>query len=129
VFTGEPNIIAGWIGILCGVLAGSYLGLFYFKDEWAGGYASFRRRMLRLGHIAFFGLGIVNILYGLTVKSIVLNVPLPGVASVSLIVGAAAMPACCYLTAWKTAFRQLFPVPVVSVAIGVVLLLVGWASR
>lgn len=28
-----------------------------------------KRRMLRLGHIALFGLGIVNILYGLTVKS------------------------------------------------------------
>lgn len=126
---GDLNIIAGWIGILFGVLAGSYLGLFHYKDDWAGGYASFRRRMLRLGHIAFFGLGIINILYGLTVKSSGVVVPLSALASISLVVGAAAMPLCCYLTAWKTPFRQLFPIPVVSVAIGVVLLLIGWVSR
>jgi hypothetical protein len=85
--------------------------------------------MLRLGHIAFFGLGIVNILYGLTVKSVGSSVPLPELASASLVIGAAAMSACCYLTAWKTPFRQFFPIPVVSVAIGVVLLLIGWVSR
>ena len=129
MIAGELNIIAGWIGILFGVLAGSYLGLFYYKDDWAGGYASFRRRMLRLGHIAFFGLGIVNILYGLTVKSLGLAVPLPALASMSLVVGAAAMPVCCYLTAWRTPFRQFFPIPVVCVTSGVVLFLIGWVSR
>ncbi len=126
---GDLNIIAGWIGILFGVLAGSYLGLFYYKDDWAGGYASFRRRMLRLGHIAFFGLGIVNILYGLTVKSSGVVVPLPTLASISLVFGAAAMSVCCYLTAWRKPFRHLFPIPVVSVALGVVLFLIGWVSR
>ena len=30
-----------------------------------GGYGSFRRRLTRLGHIAFFGLGFVNLFYGL----------------------------------------------------------------
>jgi hypothetical protein len=129
VIAGELNIVAGWIGILCGVVAGSYLGLFYYKDDWAGGYASFRRRMLRLGHIAFFGLGIVNILYGLTVKTVGLVVPLPTLASISLVVGAATMSVCCYLTAWKTPFRQFFPIPVVCVATGVVLFLIGWVSR
>ena len=127
--TGELNIFAGWIGILCGILAGSCLGLFHHRDEWAGGYASFRRRMLRLGHIAFFGLGMINALYGLTVKSVGLAVPFAGVASTSLVIGAAAMPVCCYLTAWKDSFRHVFPIPVVSVAVGVVLFLIGWFSR
>lgn len=30
--------------------------------EWIGGYDALSRRLLRLGHIAFFGLGILNIL-------------------------------------------------------------------
>ncbi len=30
--------------------------------EWLGDYSSLPRRLMRLGHIAFFGLGILNIL-------------------------------------------------------------------
>jgi hypothetical protein len=127
--TAGLNVFAGWIGIFLGVLAGSFLGLFYYKDDWAGGYSSFRRRMLRLGHIALFGLGIINVLYGLTVESTDLVVPFSVIASVLLVVGAAMMPTCCYLTAWRKPFRHLFPIPVVCVAVGVVLLLIGWVSR
>jgi hypothetical protein len=51
------NILVGWIAMLSGAAAGAALGLFFGRDDWAGGYASFRRRMLRLGHISFFGIG------------------------------------------------------------------------
>jgi hypothetical protein len=33
------------------------------------------------------------------------------------------MPVCCFLTAWKKGFARLFPIPVVSVSIGIVTLL------
>jgi len=45
------NILAGWLGVLGGVLSGAVIGLFFHRDDWAGGYGSFSRRMLRLGHI------------------------------------------------------------------------------
>ena len=42
------------------------LGMFFHGENWLGGYASFKRRMYRLGHISFFGLGAVNMLFCLT---------------------------------------------------------------
>lgn len=123
------SLLAGWIGILCGIIAGAGIGLYFHDDEWAGGYGSFRRRMLRLGHIAFFGLGFVNLLFGLTVRMQGLPVPYPGAAAGSLVLGAFTMPLCCYLTAWRKPFRHLFPIPVLSVAVGTILVLAGWFSR
>jgi hypothetical protein len=126
--TGDVSLLAGWIGILCGVIAGSYAGLFFHQEAWVGGYGAFSRRMLRLGHISFFGLGILNILFGVTAKVAGYAIPHPSVAAGGFLLGAATMPLCCYLTAWKTQFRFLFPLPVVAVAVGIVLVLLGWFS-
>ena len=41
-----------------------------------GGYASLRRRMTRLGHISFFGLGIINVLFALSLIAIPIPLPL-----------------------------------------------------
>ena len=125
----DVSVIAGWCGILCGIIAGAGIGLRFHDESWAGGYGSFRRRMLRLGHIAFFGLGFVNLLFGLTVKALGAPVPNQAVAAGSLVFGGITMPLCCYLTAWRERFRHLFPVPVISVAVGTILVLVGWFSR
>jgi hypothetical protein len=120
------NLLAGWIGVLAGVISGSAIGLFFHDDRWLGGYDSFARRMLRLGHISFFGLGFVNIAFALTVDRIGLAPAFERVASVAFLIGAIAMPACCLLAAWRKPLRHLFPVPVLAVAVGVVSVLVGW---
>ena len=124
----DANVVAGWVGILCGVIAGSVMGLFVHVEDWAGGYSAFRRRMLRLGHVSLVGLGILNIMFGLTTKSAGHAAALPNIAAGSMILGGITMPLCCYLTAWRIFFRHLFPIPVVSVATGVVLVLWGWFS-
>jgi len=36
------------------------------------------------------------------------------------------MPACCFMTAWRTGFRYLFPIPVASVLVGLGGLIGGW---
>ena len=46
------NWTAGWGLILAAFLVGAVIGLRTHRDEFLGGYASFRRRMVRLGHIA-----------------------------------------------------------------------------
>ena len=120
------NLVAGWIGMLFGAASGSLIGLFFHRADWMGGYGSFRRRMLRLGHISFFGIGFINILFALSIDTVSPYGPYPAYASVSLIVALVAMPACCLLAAWRTGFRHLFPIPVVAVVAGVVLLLAGW---
>ena len=124
--TAELNILVGWAAMLMGVLSGASIGLFFHIDDWVGGYASFRRRMLRLAHISFFGLGFINLLYGLTLQAFQLPQSIVTVGSWGLIVGVITMPLCCYLTAWKTIFRHLFPVPVLGVATGIVAVLYGW---
>ena len=125
---GQINLLAGWIGILCGVLSGSCIGLFFHKENWAGGYGSFRRRMLRLGHISFFGLGIVNLMFGLSVTSGGLSSACPDLAAGGFILGAITMPLLCYLTAWRKPFRHFFAIPVLSVGVGIILVLFGWLS-
>ncbi len=116
------NLMVGWGGMLGGVIAGAVIGLFFEREDWMGGYASFRRRLMRLGHIAFFGLGFVNILFALTTAGI----PESGwlaTASWALVIGAVTMPACCFLSSWRRSFARLFPIPVVAVAVGIITLL------
>lgn len=124
--TANLHILIGWGAMALGAVSGALIGLFFHADGWAGGYGSFRRRMLRLGHISFFGLGFLNLLFGLTLKVIALPPSYIGIASFGFLVGAIAMPLCCFLTAWRKQFRHLFPVPVLGVLAGVVPVLIGW---
>ena len=59
------NLLAAWIGFSLGCLAGAIPGLFFHRDDWLGGYASWQRRMIRLAHIAFFGIGFLNLGFAL----------------------------------------------------------------
>jgi hypothetical protein len=117
------NFLIGWIGMLAGAVSGSVIGLYFHQDEWLGGYASFPRRMVRLGHISFFGLGILNILFALTLTVVSLDAIVARIASWGFIVGAVTMPLCCYLCAWRKKLWILFPVPVTSLLVGICLLL------
>jgi hypothetical protein len=119
------NMLAGWVGMTCGLTSGAVIGLFFHRDLFAGGYGDFRRRMLRLGHIAFFGLGIINVVFSLTLTAGTVSIDYPAIASLGLIVGALLMPMICFLTAWKDSFRHIFALPVVCVAVAFALLLNG----
>lgn len=119
------NMVAGWTGMVFGLIAGAVIGLFIHRGSFAGGYGSYRRRMMRLGHVAFFALGIINVLFALTLSTTDVVLSYPRLASSSLIAGAALMPIICYLTAWKTPFRHAFALPVIGVAVALVLMLQG----
>jgi predicted membrane-bound dolichyl-phosphate-mannose-protein mannosyltransferase len=121
------NLLAGWVGMLGGVLAGAIAGLFFHRDDWLGGYGSHRRRLVRLGHISFFGLGFLNLLFALTAAPLRLAGTAVAIASPALLAGAATMPACCYLAAWRKPLRHLFPIPVLAVLTGVLAILWGGA--
>jgi hypothetical protein len=114
------NIQAAWVGFLLGCVAGAIIGLFFHNSDWLGGYASWQRRMIRLAHIAFFGIGFINLSFALTARTLGLDAGLQS-TSILLLVGAVTMPAVCYLSAWKAAFRNLFFIPAMSVTVGIVL--------
>jgi hypothetical protein len=114
---------AGWLGMLLGVVSGAVIGLFFHREDWMGGYASYRRRLTRLGHISFFGLALVNFSFAFTQHVLALSAPWNSVAMWAFLVGAVSMPACCFLSAWRKPFRHFFFIPVGSVLLGVICVL------
>ena len=121
------SLFVGWMATLAGILAGAVIGLGFHDEQWLGGYASFRRRLVRLGHISFFGLGFLNILFGLTARTFSLSGSWLPASSVLLTLGAISMPSVCFLSAWRKTFRHFFPLPVSAVFAGVGLLI--WHLR
>ena len=64
---GDLNRIIAWTGMACGAALGLIMGLWSFDGPVAppnfiGDYTDTARRLLRLGHIACFGIGILNLL-------------------------------------------------------------------
>lgn len=116
------NFTSGWILVLTALLVGIPLGLGFHRDDFLGGYTSFRRRLLRLGHVALAALGTLNILFGLS--------PLPAGGGAAawpgplLLAGAITMPLVCFLAAWRAPFRHAFFLPVTLLGAGFVLIIV-----
>jgi len=120
----QLNLSLAWLWISLGFLSGMLLGLFFHRENWLGGYGSLKRRMYRLGHISFFGLGAVNLLFWLTIR----NLPSPSlhatVASVAFVGGALTMPLCCLIMAHFPKLHAIFTVPVVCLLVAGALTLV-----
>lgn len=121
------NELFGWAWITFGFVTGAVLGMFFHHEDWLGGYSSFPRRLLRLGHIAMVALGVLNVLFSHTTPGIVLSPSTMTAASWGMIVGAVAMPTCCVLVAWRKGLHLVFAVPVVSLICAGVLVCVGLA--
>ena len=112
------NIIAAWIGFALGAVSGAIPGLFFHNHNWLGGYTSWPRRLIRLGHISFFGIGFMNLGMGLT--STVLGIETQAASSLML-VGAVMMPTVCYLSAFKPIIRHLFFIPAGAILLSIII--------
>lgn len=120
------NLCIGWIAILVGLIAGAGIGVLFHREDWLGGYASWPRRMVRLGHISFLGTGLLNLAFAGTLRLASGDLQLP-VASALLAASTVAMPAVCFLSAWHKPLRHLFFIPVGCMIGGVgELVLRGW---
>ncbi|MFO0837316.1 MAG: hypothetical protein U1D55_02225 [Phycisphaerae bacterium] len=120
-----PNLAFGWLWIAVGFVSGAVIGLFFRRPDWLGGYAALPRRLVRLGHISFFGLGLINILFALSLPHARLAADEAKWAGVAMIVGGFAMPICCGLVAWRERLHPLFVVPVAALIYGGVALARG----
>lgn len=117
------NWYAGWILLLASFASGAAIGLFFHREEFWGGYGSFRRRIVRLGHIACAALGMLNlILFAAAGHAASQSLH---AASVLLVAGGASMAAVCFLSGWRASFRHLFFIPVTSLTLAVALVLYG----
>jgi hypothetical protein len=124
MYAAHLNLVFAWCWILMGFISGVVHGLFFHRDNWLGGYGSFRRRLYRLAHISFFGLGSVNLFFYLTVRD---RSPLPALlsfASWSFVAGGVLMPLCCFIMAHIPRARLAFGFPVGALLIGGLLTLI-----
>lgn len=118
------NLLFAWSWIVLGFLSGLVMGLAFHHEHWLGGYSSWPRRLYRLGHISFFGLGFANLLFWMTARSLPSGSPMLNGASIAFLFGGITMPICCVLAAHREWARHLFAVPVLSlVAAGIITLL------
>src|SRR5688500_2149697 len=95
----QLNLAFAWVWILLGFVSGALMGLRFKDENWLGGYSSFRRRLYRLGHISFFGLGLINFLFYFTVNSVAPDVMVVKYAGAAFLVGGILMPVCCLIMA------------------------------
>jgi hypothetical protein len=111
------------------VLSGLVLGLRFHEEGWLGGYSSHPRRLLRLGHISFMGLGLLNVLFAMSAPRFALRPGLADIASWAMIAGGCTMPLSCALVAWRKSLHLWFAVPVTSLLTGVGLAAWGMLAR
>ena len=76
---GNTNRLLGWTSLMLCVGTGLVMGLWSFSGpvsvpSWIGGYGDLPRRLIRLGHIAFFGLGVINILVAREIQNLHLEI-------------------------------------------------------
>ena len=116
------NWIFGWAWVMVAFLSGAVIGVKFHREEFMGGYASLRRRLVRLGHICFVALGVLNVLFAISPLA---KTSVTSAASIAWIAGAVLMPTVCFLSAWQDRFRGLFFLPVLSLLTAVVLTIFG----
>jgi len=111
------NLLVAWVWIGLGFLSGMILGFWFNREQWLGGYASWKRRLYRLGHISFFGLGMVNLMFYFTARVISSGDSFAAIASIGFVAGAFTMPLCCLAMAHFPKAKALFAVPVICLLV------------
>lgn len=122
---GEANVIFGWAWMCMGFIMGMVLGIWAEGKEWLGGYASVTRRFLRLGHVAFIALSIINILYGKELASVDLSDSMKNIGSYLMIFGAVGVPITCLCAAFIRKSKYFLPLPASALLIGTIILVIG----
>ena len=120
------NRVVGWSSLALGAVTGLILGLWSFDGpmavpEWLGGYGDTSRRLMRLGHIAFFGLGILNLLLARELSLLGLRAGARRAASVAMNFGNIFLPLTLIAAAVYRPFKYLMPLPALAVTIAMAL--------
>ncbi|MBM3216444.1 hypothetical protein FJZ36_16205 [Candidatus Poribacteria bacterium] len=135
---GTMNIAFGWAWMSFGFITGMVMGLrveqfgFHRAPEgptWLGGYDSVQRRLLRLAHVAFIMLPVLNILYGQHIDDAALPDGWKLVGSSAMIFGAVGIPLLCLLAVWKHRAKWFLGVPATAVLVGNLILAAGLILR
>jgi hypothetical protein len=124
------NRAIGFGSLLLGVASGMILGLWSFGGpipvpESIGDYGDLPRRFLRLGHIAFFGLGLINLAVAGHWRRLELGRPAARRALKFMNLGNLGLPPLLLAAAWQPALLYLMPIPVACVFVALALCAFG----
>jgi hypothetical protein len=126
------NRAVGWASLAVGVATGLVMGLWSFDGPlpvpaWLGEYGDSPRRLARLGHIAFIGLGILNILLARELTQSALGERGRRVVSFAMNFGNVLLPIAPFAAAaWRPA-KYVMGLP--ATAVFVALCLAAWGAR
>ncbi len=127
----RTNLRIGWTSLAVGAATGLIMGLWSFAGPvpvptWLGEYGDVARRLARLGHIAFFGLGILNLLLVRDLPRLGLSHGAARVAAATMNFGNVFLPLTLWLAAAYHPLKYLMPLPAISVFVA--LTIVAWGT-
>jgi uncharacterized membrane protein YiaA len=127
------NRVVGWTSLAVGVAVGLVMGLWSFDGPlqppgWLGEYAGTSRRLARLGHIAFIGLGLIDILIERELVRSALGSTHRAVVSWSMAMGNVLLPVALFGAAIYRPVKYFMAVPATLVFVALVLTAYGCRS-
>jgi hypothetical protein len=99
------------LGLPVGLVLGLWIGWAIRAEADAGGYASFRRRALRLGHVAAVMLPLIGGFYALLWHAFGGRAEPEPWLGAAWALGGLALVVVLFLAAWRPALRVLLPLP------------------
>lgn len=125
---GKKNVSFGWIWILVGIILGAVMSLWSFNGPLpspVGDYSSLPRRLLRLSHIAFIALAVINILYGYGIDNIKIKDKYKKIGSNCIIYGAVLMPLLLLAAVFLEPLKYLTIIPAILIIISILIMASG----
>ena len=122
--------LVGFASLALGALSGMILGLWSFDGPvpaptMLDDYASTSRRLIRLGHIAFFGLGILNILTARELAGFGLRPTILRLTARSMNAGNLLLPVVLLAAGFYAPLKYLLPLPATSIFVALSLAAYG----
>jgi hypothetical protein len=114
------------VGLPLGLAAGLALGLVARHAGGWGGYASFRRRAARLGHVALVMLPLIAGFYALAASARALDPATLAWAARLWIAGSLGLALALFAAAWRPSLVVTLPLPALSVTAGALAFAVAW---
>lgn len=111
-----------WTSLLLGAASGLVIGLWSFggplpEPDWVGGYAELPRRLLRLGHIALFALGMINFMLTRHLAGSGLGRGTIRLALAAMNLGNVGMPVLLFAAVVRPEVKYLLALPALAVAL------------
>jgi len=122
----EKCRVVAWISFVLGIGTGLVLGLWSFDGPfttpgWLGGYEDVSRRMVRLGHIAYFGLGFLTLLLALELNKLQLTKREQLLTTNAMIFGNMVLPLTLFAAGVYHPLKYLMPIPALAVFLAMIL--------